>query len=221
MNYITYKTDGSSILVDSNSVDVTTSLSLSGINYNKPYDSSFWINIVHLLENFSSPYEPYGAIAGQLWYDNLHQRLNVYEGSSWVNLSPPTEDLLPYSLTSNDKITGNLVVKNPTAAKSIANRNYVDSITVKTTYEYGRTPYIVLDNKYTFIQMVLSNSEKEVMLPVTMCDTHYTVVCTPNSTSDIVNKVYFTIYNKTTTGFKISSTDTFDTVACVITGFAI
>lgn len=219
MNYIAYKSDGTYILVDSKSVDVSTSLSLSGINYNAGYDSSFWINIVHLLENFSSPYEPVGPITGQLWYENLHQRLYVYNGTTWINLSPPTEDLSPY-VTSGDTVSNNLVVRNPSSAKSIVNRSYVNSIAPSMSQGVGTCSYIVLDNKYAVIQMVLSNNDKEVLLPVTMSDAKYSVVCTPNSTSNTVNNVYCTIYNKTTTGFKISSTGVFDDLACVITGFA-
>lgn len=220
MNYIAYKSDGTYILVDSNTVDVSTSLSLSGINYNASYDSTFWINIVHLLENFSSPYEPYAPISGQLWFDNLHQRLFVYDGTAWVNLSPPTEDLSLY-VTPGGTLSGNLVLRNPSSAKSIANRSYVDSLTVSMKQDIGATSYVVLDNKYTVIQTILSNNDKEVLLPVTMSDSRYSVLCTPNSTSSSENNVNYTIYNKTPTGFKISSSDVFDTLACVITGFAL
>jgi hypothetical protein len=221
VNYITYKTDGTPILVDSNTVDVSTSLSLSGINYNQEYDSSFWSNVVHLLENFSSPYEPYGAISGQLWYDNLTQRLNVFDGAAWVNLSPPTGDLSAYTNTSRDTVTGNVIVKSPTTTKSVTNRKYVESITAKYTFDNGRSPYIVLDNKYAVFQLILSNSDKEVVLPIAMRDTRYSILCTPNSTSDIVNNVYVTFFNKTTTGFKISSSGVFESLACVITGFTL
>jgi|688.fasta_scaffold00062_120 hypothetical protein len=50
------------------SLDETTSLQLFGKQY-RGYGTGFWTNLVRLLENFNSIYEPRNPVAGQLWFD--------------------------------------------------------------------------------------------------------------------------------------------------------
>lgn len=220
MNYIAYLTSSKSILVDSNSVDVSTSLSLSGVNYNQ-YDESYWSNLVHLLENFSSSYAPNSPLPGQLWYDNFNQLLKLYATTDWVNITPSTADATNFVKKTGDIVNGNLIVGTPTSSNGIANRKYVETQTYIPEFVKGKVSYIKNENSYVIAQTIVSNITEVITLPVEMADTKYSVLCTVNTTSNVADAVYCTVYDKTTTSFKISVSGVFDSIACVITGFAI
>ncbi len=220
MNYIAYTSSGKSILVDSNSVDVSTSLSLSGRNFNE-YDETFWSNIVHLLENFSGPYKPNEPLAGQLWYDNFNQQLKLYSNSSWVNITPSTADTTNFIKKTGDIVNGNLAVSTPSTNTAIANRKYVESKVYTPTFNGGSFPYIQNENSYVIAQTIVTNASLPISLPVEMANTKYAVLCTVNTTTNVTDAVYCTVYDKTTTSFKISVSGVFDSIACVITGFSI
>lgn len=220
MNYIAYLTNNKSILVDSNTVDTSTSLSLSGINYNQ-YDESYWSNLVHLLENFSSPYKPNNPLAGQLWYDNFNQQLKLYSNDAWVNITPSTADTTDFVKKTGDIVNGNLIVGTPTTSTAIANRKYVESKLYSPASNIGKMSYIKNENSYVVVQTIVSNIKDAISLPVEMADTKYSVLCTANTTANVADVSYCTVYDKSTTSFKISVSGVFDSIACVITGFAI
>jgi len=89
MSYQIRKTNGS-LIVDL-SVGVTdnevTPLTLIGKNvsdFGKIQNENF----VKLLENFSNPTEPYNAILGQLWYDNVENQISVKTPNGFQSLGP-------------------------------------------------------------------------------------------------------------------------------------
>ena len=95
MSYIVNKTDGSVLttLLDG-TTNTETGLTLIGRNYTS-YGEIQNENFVRLLENFASTLPPgqsvgFAPIAGQLWWDTTNQRLRVYNGTEFVNVSERT-----------------------------------------------------------------------------------------------------------------------------------
>jgi len=95
MSYIVNKTDGSVLttLLDG-TTNTETGLTLIGRNYTS-YGEIQNENFIRLLENFASTLPPgqsvgFAPIAGQLWWDTTNQRLRVYNGSEFVNVSERT-----------------------------------------------------------------------------------------------------------------------------------
>ncbi len=92
MSYIVNKTDGSVLttLLDG-TTNTETGLTLIGRNYTS-YGEIQNENFVRLLENFASTLPPgqsvgFAPLAGQLWWDTANQRLRVYNGAEFVNVS--------------------------------------------------------------------------------------------------------------------------------------
>lgn len=95
MSYIVNKTDGSVLttLLDG-TTNTETGLTLIGRNYIS-YGEIQNENFIRLLENFASTLPPgqsvgFAPIAGQLWWDITNQRLRVYNGSEFINVSEQT-----------------------------------------------------------------------------------------------------------------------------------
>ena len=86
--YNIYKSDPTNInpisITDYSLDQNSTSLSLLGKNY-PAYGQSIATNFVHLLENFASATPPNNSIQGQLWYDNINNKLMVNDagGAFW------------------------------------------------------------------------------------------------------------------------------------------
>ena len=72
------------IVVADQTLNNQTSVTLIGKNY-KGFAPVLAENFLHLLENFASPSDnpPANPVQGQLWYDNTHNFLNVYDGTAW------------------------------------------------------------------------------------------------------------------------------------------
>lgn len=87
MAYTIRNTDGTTLLLlgdgklDTNS----TSITLVGKNYSS-YGEIWNNNLVQLMGNFAREISPTSPIKGQLWYDTLNQKLNVYDGG-WEPLN--------------------------------------------------------------------------------------------------------------------------------------
>lgn len=64
----------------------STSLNLVGKNV-AGYGFYQNTNFVHLLENFSNEFPPDSPLKGQLWYDSSSNRLKVYTGTTFKDVS--------------------------------------------------------------------------------------------------------------------------------------
>ena len=78
-------TNKGSIVIEDNTVDTTTSLSIPG-RFTTDYGTLIGQNFLQLLENFANNNAPTRPIEGQLWYDtsigvNL---LKLYDGTNWI-----------------------------------------------------------------------------------------------------------------------------------------
>jgi hypothetical protein len=106
MSYNINKTNGALLvtLLDG-TTNTDTGLTLIGRNYIS-YGEIQNENFVRLLENFASPLPPgqsigFTPIAGQLWWDTANQRLRVYTGTEFANVS---ENYVGASAPENSKI---------------------------------------------------------------------------------------------------------------------
>lgn len=95
MSYIVNKTDGTILttLLDG-TTNSDTGLTLIGRNYTS-YGEIQNENFVRLLENFANALPPgqsvgFTPLAGQLWWDTANQRLRVYTGTEFANVSERT-----------------------------------------------------------------------------------------------------------------------------------
>lgn len=74
------------------SIDTSTGLTLIGRNYTN-YGDLQNENFLHLLENFADTIPPTQSLnaqiplVGTLWYDTANQRMRVYDGTNWNNVS--------------------------------------------------------------------------------------------------------------------------------------
>ena len=69
-------------LADGTIDTTTTSLSLFGKGY-AGFGEALNEDLIKLLENFNNTSAPARAIAGQLWYDQTNNQVNVYTGTKW------------------------------------------------------------------------------------------------------------------------------------------
>lgn len=81
MSYILYKSNGQRLVtvVDGSIDKATTDLTFVGKNY-AGYGEILNQNVVKLLENFANTTEPAKPMAGQLWFDTVGKKLNLYDG---------------------------------------------------------------------------------------------------------------------------------------------
>jgi hypothetical protein len=88
MPYIIYKANGKILAsIPDGSINTSaTPLTFVGKNY-AGYGQILDQNLSYLLENFSNNTPPNNPVIGQLWYDNVNQLLQVYNGSSYKSLA--------------------------------------------------------------------------------------------------------------------------------------
>ena len=115
MAYTVSTTSGTSVTVADGVVDTTNySLSLVGKNVSG-YGQYFVQNSIRHLENFanSTAPSPTNKLTGQLWYDTSSSQMRVYNGSSWIRLTPGVSASAPadgfqsgtmYFDTTDDKL---------------------------------------------------------------------------------------------------------------------
>ena len=107
MPYILNKTNGTVITtVQDASLDQTTDLLFVGKNYSG-YGEVQNENFLKLLENFANITSPPRKIEGQLWYDTVNKRLNVYDNINWKPIANIEVAIDDPSLTKSPTV-GNL-----------------------------------------------------------------------------------------------------------------
>ena len=109
MAYILNKTNGGVLTtVQDASIDQTTDLKFLGRNY-AGYGEFQNENFIKLLENFSNTTEPPRPIEGQIWYDTVNKKLNVYNASNWKGISNIEVDSVnPYTIGGKTPSLGDL-----------------------------------------------------------------------------------------------------------------
>jgi hypothetical protein len=200
-----YFADGKYLSV--NGTDTTTSLSIGS--------DDATADIVHLLENFSSPYKPTKPTNGQLWFDNKNNRLSYYSGG-WNIL----ESITPTS-TSIPEYKSLTIANESILPASAATKAYLNTKTFKfNEYSQGNVSYVIYPSGYTILSCVVHPTSpiSHVAFPFTFTDAHYTVLLTPNSKFDNTNTWHTLAYEKTTSGFKVQM-DYIESIACVVMGF--
>lgn len=90
MVYNLTKYDGTPLVsVQDSTLDTTTtSLTLIGknsVNFGLPLNENF----IALMQNFANSSPPPMPIVGQIWFDSVGSSLKVYEGSTWLTVTPP------------------------------------------------------------------------------------------------------------------------------------
>lgn len=219
MTYTINHTDGTELVINPDELNAETSLTFAG---KTSINSWFYINnnLVRLLENFANPDAPANPIVGQLWYDNDNKALKLYN-NDWVTFGVIQPDLSRYVQTHNDTMSGSLnIPASPTTKSSIASRSYVQRYLFNPTLtQSDNVNYIVYPNKYMIMNLILSPI-REVLLPVEMANTNYTVLVnysTKRSTGP--ETTHITVYNKTRSAFNIKTNEPFDSLDIIIMGF--
>lgn len=214
MNYTVTHANGNNLIVYANSLNDSTSLTLIGQGY-ADYGQIFWGNLVHILENFSSPHAPVRPIIGQVWYDNYNKLVKVYNGTNWDTINGPEVDMSIYSTIMNSQMTGSLVLSAvPTKDNSVVTREYIESKKFK--FKEEASNYVLFDNNYAIINLTVYPNNRVVTLPKVMADTNYSVFVTLHGEGGI----HTNTHSKTTTGFTVASNSTTGTISCVVMGFA-
>lgn len=87
MPYILNKTNGTIVAtVQDAALDLTTDLIFVGRNY-AGYGEWQNENFLKLLENFANTIAPLKPIEGQIWYNTVDKKINVYNGGVWKSIS--------------------------------------------------------------------------------------------------------------------------------------
>jgi len=90
MSYQINKFDGTELtILQDGTIDNSTSLILVGRN-TTGYGEAQNENFIYLLENFSNDAPPSVPLSGQLWFNNVDNTVNVYDGSQWVEAGAAT-----------------------------------------------------------------------------------------------------------------------------------
>ena len=103
MSYRINKTNGDLLvdLVDGQIDIASTTLTLVGRNYTG-FGEAFNENFVKLLESFANTSAPGTPVTGQLWYDTVGQRLQIYNGTSFGAAGGPIVSAIQPSMVSGD-----------------------------------------------------------------------------------------------------------------------
>lgn len=214
MNYTVTHANGDNLIVYANSLNDSTSITMIGQGYTD-YGQIFWGNFVHILENFSSPHAPPRPITGQVWYDNYNKLVKVYNGTNWDSINGPPVDMSSYASINNSQMTGSLVLSViPTKDNSAVTREYIES--KKFSFKEETSNYVLFDNNYVIISLMIYPNNRVVNLPKVMADTNYSVLVTLHGEGGI----HTNTHSKTTTGFTVASNSTTGTISCIVMGFA-
>ena len=123
-----------SVTIPEGSVNVTdTSLSLIGRNYPN-YGQAFASNLLHLLENFSSPTSPNNPTTGQIWYDSGNGFLNYFDGLQWNPIVSLNSSAI-VSLPENTSVSSSalLPVSDAGQSYSVSKANFLADVVTPQT----------------------------------------------------------------------------------------
>jgi hypothetical protein len=223
MKYTIKYSNGNSLVIDSSTINNDTSIPMVGTN-NSDFGNIYWSDLLHLLENFASPFSPNKPSSGQTWYDNKNKQLNVYDGAKWNQIADKLPDLTNYVTNIDGKLSGPLKLLSANKTNSAATRKYVDSIKFKFKAESNSTmSYVVYDNDYTIINFIIypdAGNISLVTLPFKMADINYSILLSVNSLEHEFNRQpHFNSYNKTINGFDVVCNKDYSSIACVVMGF--
>ena len=105
MSYTITKTDGTVLttIIDGTVDNTSSSLTLLGRNYSN-YGQYMANDLVWLLENFSNTTAPLNPMAGQLWWNNSINLLQIFNGTGWKSVSAATaNNIAPSTTTVGDQ----------------------------------------------------------------------------------------------------------------------
>ena len=105
MSYTITKTDGAVLttIIDGTVDNTSSSLTLLGRNYSN-YGQYMANDLVWLLENFSNTTAPLNPMAGQLWWNNSINLLQIFNGTGWKSVSAATaNNIVPPTTTVGDQ----------------------------------------------------------------------------------------------------------------------
>ena len=105
MSYTITKTDGAVLttIIDGTVDNTSSSLTLLGRNYSN-YGQYMANDLVWLLENFSNTTAPLNPMAGQLWWNNSINLLQIFNGTGWKSVSAATANsIAPATTTVGDQ----------------------------------------------------------------------------------------------------------------------
>lgn len=95
------------LTVEDNTINNETSLKIPGKN-SLGYGQVIAEDLIKLLENFANVLEPDNPVEGQLWYDNVNEQLQVYDGTKFTSAGGlQKSDTIPAVANS---VTGDLWV---------------------------------------------------------------------------------------------------------------
>lgn len=155
MTYTINKSDGSKLVdILDGTIDDTTDLKLIGKN-STTFGESLNEDLVYLLENFSNSAPPSKPLMGQLWYNTIESRLQIYTGNvnGWrATGAPLVSQTEPLSFVTGDLWINSkdrqlyffdgsaLTLAGPTWAYSQGKTGFV----AETLYDSFGNPYSVL-----------------------------------------------------------------------------
>lgn len=147
MAYILNKTNGSILTtVQDASIDSTADLTFVGRNF-AGYGEIQNENFLKLLENFANTTPPEKPIEGELWYDTLNQKINIFNGNDWKSISlldvseSNPSDTKSYTFGDfwYNKVSEQLYVYNGTEFILIGPQSGADNIAAwRSSYEYSK-----------------------------------------------------------------------------------
>lgn len=166
MPYILNKTNGTILTtVQDAALDSSTDLIFVGKNF-AGYGEVQNENFIKLLENFSDTTEPDKPISGQIWFNSLNKKLNVYNGTEWLGVSNLEVNATEPNKTFNtgdlwfDTTNGQLKVYNGSTFSVIGPASGLDAEAGwRGSYEYNYSESEGLVQKFNIKAIFASNND--------------------------------------------------------------
>ena len=104
MSYTLTVVNRTPITIQNGATDSSTSLTLVGKNYPN-YGQIIEQDLIYLMQNFAGVSQPVNPVTGQLWWSTTSNNLQVYNGTTWVDLIPQQAGNAEKYLKTNGIIT--------------------------------------------------------------------------------------------------------------------